>query len=196
MTTPLEAADGKRYLDVASAFTESAFRLEVRQGYRGSGEDLALQAFRDGRPQPPLDDDDLEYLRRVTEARTRGATWRRVHVVREPLSEYLRFELTWEYGPNVAAGEDIGIVSLSPGAAWPADLPGLDFWLFDNSTLFEMHYDDDDTWLGIEEVRDPNRIAQACEWRDAALGRAQDWGDSLADHPELVARVPAMREAS
>lgn len=196
MTTPLCAPAGQRYLEVASSFKESAFRLEARQNYAGSGEDVALQAFRDGRPQPPLDDDDREYLRRVTEARGRGASWRRVHVVRQPLSEYLRFELTWEYGPNVAAGEEIGIVALSAGDSWPADLPGIDFWLFDSSTLFELHYDDDDTWLGIEEVRDPRRIGDACEWRDAALRRAQDWGDYLAAHPELVARVPAMREAS
>lgn len=196
MTTPLRAAAGRRYLEVASSFTDSAFRLETRQRYAGSGEDAALQAYREGRAQPPLDHDDREYLERVAQARERGASWNRVHVVRQPLSEYLRFELTWEYGPNVAAGETVGIVALSVDDLWPPDLPELDFWLFDSATLFELHYDDEDMWLGVEEVVEPDRIAKACRWRDAALRRAQDWAAYLADHPELAARVPAMREAS
>lgn len=196
MTTPLSAPAGQRYLEVASSFTESAFRLETRQNYVGSGEDAALEAFRAGWPQPALDDDDLAYLQRVVEARNRGAKWQRVHVVLVPLSEYLSFELTWEYGPNIDAGEEIGIVPLSAADSWPADLPRVDFWLFDSSTLFDLHYDDADTWLGLEEVRDPLRIAAACEWRNAALSRAQDWSAFLAAHPKLVDRVPTMREAS
>ena len=34
-----------------------------------------------------------------------GRVQQRVHVVAEPLTAYLRYELTWQYGPNAAAGE-------------------------------------------------------------------------------------------
>jgi len=196
VTAPLATTAGERFLGAQRRFRYSAFRLETRQSYAGSGEDDALDAFRSGLPQPPLDADDLAYLDAVRAARARGAHWQRVHVVTEPLSDYLRFELTWEYGPNVDGGEQIGIVSVGAGQRWPDDLPTADFWLFDSSMLFELRYDQDDRWLGIEEVTDPRRIRQTCRWRDAALHQATPWQDYLASLPELGRRVPAMREAS
>ena len=64
----------------------------------------------------------------------------RVHVVVEPLTAYLRYELAWSYTPE--AGEDIRIIPVQTGQ-WPAGLPGLggDFWLFDSARLLRMHYD-------------------------------------------------------
>ena len=44
----------------------------------------------------------------------------RVHVVTEPLSDYIRFELTG-YAPNVEAGEDVRVISVREGEPWPAD---------------------------------------------------------------------------
>lgn len=196
MTAPLAAPAGRRFLDVQRSFSESAFRLEARQHYAASGEDDGLAAFLAGGEQPPLSDDDVAYLDAVRAARRREATWRRVHVVREPLSDYLRFELTWEYGPNAAAGEQVGIVALQAAQRWPGDVPMTDFWLFDSSVLFELRYDGGDRWLGIEEVTDPGQIVAACRSRDAALHHAQPWQDYLAAHPDLGRRVPAMREAS
>lgn len=196
MTTPLAAPAGEHLLEVQARYRYSAFRLETRQSYAGSGEDDALNAFRSGRPQPPLDAEDLRYLDAVRAARLRGAHWQRVHVVTEPLSDYLRYELTWEYGPNADAGEEIGIVAVKHEEAWPHDLAGVDFWLFDSSVLFELTYDHDDRWLDITEVTDPDRIVAACRRRDAALHHARSWRDYLASHPDLGRQVPTMREAS
>jgi hypothetical protein len=44
--------------------------------------------------------------------RDAGRTQQRVHVVTEPLTDYLAYELTWEYGLHAAAGEDIRIIPL------------------------------------------------------------------------------------
>jgi len=35
-----------------------------------------------------------------------GKVFQRVHVVCEPLTDYLRYELGWSYPPNVEAGEE------------------------------------------------------------------------------------------
>ena len=191
MNAPLATDAGQRYLDALSTFTDSAFRLETRQSYCGSGEDEAFAAFLAGDPQPPLDEGDLDYLSSVRAAGERGARWQRVHVIREPLTDYLRFELTWD------AGEEVGLVVAGADQAWPDDLPqDLDFTLIDSRLLFEQVYAEDGMWLGIEEVRSADRIALARRWRDVALRRAQSWRSYVAAHPALETRVPRMREAS
>lgn len=197
MNAPLAAPAGLRYLDAVRNFGESMFRLETRQSYAGSGEDAALAAFLEGAPPPPLDEEDLDYLDSVRAARERNATWQRVHVIREPLTDYLRFELTWEYGPNVEAGEEVGLVVVGAGQPWPTDLPrDIDFTLFDDHTLFEQRYAPDGTWLSIDETTSGERIADARRWRDVALQRATSWRSYVAAHPALQRRLPAMREAS
>lgn len=197
MNAPLATAEGRRYLEALSSFTESAFRLETRDDYNGSGEDEAFSAFLQGAAPPALNPDDLDYLDLVRRATGRGARWQRVHVIREPLTDYLRFELTWEYGPNADAGENIGLVVLGPEEQWPVDLPqALDFTLIDNCRLFQQVYSDQGAWLGINEISDQARIDQACRWRDAALRRAQSWASYVGEQAALVQHMPKMRKAS
>ncbi len=164
-------------------YSYSVFRLETLQSYGGSGEDEDLVAFATGRPRPQTQGRD-QWTELLTGAHRAGKRQQRVHVVREPLSDYLEYELTWQYGPNAAAGEEIGIIPVT-GSEWPPDLPGYDFWLFDSSVLYMMIYEDDGTWAGAQPVTDPARIVQACRWRDAALYHAMPWGAYIDSHPEL-----------
>jgi hypothetical protein len=158
--------------------------------YRGAGEDALLAAFHAGEANPPPDPARDEWDALLDVHRRAGRVMRRVHIITEPLTDYLRYELTWAYGPSVAAGEDIRIIAVSTG--WPEDLPPLDFWLFDANVLLVAHYTEDTTLLGFEHVTDPARIVQACRWRDAALHHAQPWADYIAARPELAARVPVL----
>src|SRR5439155_13702096 len=91
-------------------FRSSVFRLESLQVYRGSGEDDAILAFQAGLAEPPEDPEQTEWEEMIRANRRAGRVMQRVHVVIEPLSPYMRFELTWAYAPNVAAGEDIRII--------------------------------------------------------------------------------------
>lgn len=166
----------------------TVFRLETLQHYAGSGENEAIAAFERGDREPPPDPAEDEYAGMVRTHRAAGKAWQRVHVVREPLSAYLAYELTWEYGPHVAAGEDIHIIDATCG--WPNDVPLEDFWLFDSRHLFDLRYAPDGTWLGVEPVSDPSSIAKACFVRDAAWQQSIMWADFMAQHPELELRVP------
>lgn len=168
----------------------SAFRFEGLQVYRGSGEDDWIRAFEQGLPAPPHDpaQDDWEAV--IRGHRAAGRVMQRVHTVLEPLSAYLRFELTWAYAPNAAAGEDIRVIPIGAGERWPPDLPRRDFHLFDNSELYDAHYSEDGTWLGVEAVGDPTRIVRACRWRDALLHRGVPWAEFIASRPDLAARLP------
>lgn len=183
------------FRDRFEQFRYSVFRLETLQSYGNSGEDPALEAFQAGHPHlvTPGKQRWTAMIRANAHA---GRTLQRVHVVTEPISDYLRFELTWGYGPNVEAGEDIRIIPVAEGDPWPADLPHRDYWLFDARELYDMHYESDGTWLGTEPVTDPDRIVQACTWRDAALFHAVPWSEYVATHPELTRHVEALARAS
>ncbi|MDY0811868.1 DUF6879 family protein [Kitasatospora purpeofusca] len=78
-----------------------------------------------------------------------GETVARVHVLASPLTDYLRYELS-AYPGNIAAGETIGIIDR---AARPvAGLPDHDFWLFDDTDAYRMHYTADGRFTGAEHL--------------------------------------------
>lgn len=170
-------------------FRRSCFRLETLQCYRGSGEDDSIRAFLAGRiPQPHSG--KREWMALVGAATRDGRTMQRVHVVTEPLTDYVRFEVAWSYAHSIAAGEDVRIIPVAEGEAWPPDVSLNDFWLFDDTELFDMCYDADGTWLGVTHLTDPGAVLVACRQRGAALHLAQPWVTYVRERPELAQRVP------
>jgi hypothetical protein len=193
MTGGLLPPGAPEFVRAFHSFRLSAFRLETLQEYANSDEDNALAAFRAGataRPPDPLDDEWEDMIRSHVRA---GRSMSRVHVVVEPLTDYMRFELTWAYAPTVLAGEDVRIVSIPRGGSWPEQLPGpgTDFWLFDSAVLYRQHYGEAGWWLGSERVEDPREIARACQWRDQALNLAVPWRDFVRGRRDLIPYLPA-----
>lgn len=181
---------GEEFGILLRAASRSVFRLETLQTYRGSGEDEWIAAFHAGSPAPPPDPAQDDYEAIVAALRGRGGAWRRVHVVHEPLSDYVRYELAWAYALNVAAGEDIRIITTAPGK-WPGGVPRLDFWLVDD-TVYVPRYAADGTWLGtVEPPQVTWRTGVAHRWRAAAWQLGQPWAEWIAARPQLAARVPA-----
>lgn len=170
-----------------SQFERACFRLETLASYGGSGEDASFAAYLAGQ-YPPPDAERQDWTRLVRTATSHGRIMSRVHVVTEPLSDYLRFELAWSYPQSVAAGEDVRIL-LATGDEWPADVPRSDFWLFDDRELFNMAYAPDGTWLGAEHVTNPAAVTRACRARDVAWRLAQPWAEFIQERPELRVSV-------
>ncbi|WP_325050947.1 DUF6879 family protein [Actinokineospora spheciospongiae] len=165
----------KRFLsledpDFGKLFTEfsyTAFRLEAQQVYDVSYEQDSYRRFLNGEPRgdsPSI----ASWVKQVTEDVADGKRFQRVHVVVEPLTDYLRFECAWSYRDTVAAGEDVRVIPLTPGA-WPEEIPTTDYWLFDSSRLLRMEYDDAGYFQYAELVDDPDEIVQANLWRDRTL---------------------------
>jgi hypothetical protein len=174
------------FKDVFRRFRYSVFRLEALQRYTSPDEDAVMAAFLAGRPRPPDPGKD-EWTSVVRAGGRVGRTFQRVHIVTEPLTDYIRFELTWGYAPNVAAGEDIRIVAVGRGEPWPTDLPRDDFWLFDAAELYATRYHPDGTtWLGVEHIRSPGEVLRACAWREAALHLGTPWKRYVRERPELA----------
>ena len=143
-------------------FEHTCFRLETRQRYEEPGEAGPLRSFLAGQ-EPATYPAKEAWLAVVRAGVAAGKVLQRVHVVSEPLTDYLRFEIGWSYQLNAGAGEDIRISRAA--AALPAD----DYWLFDSRALARLHYDDDGALTGVELTADPAVVVQAGYWRDVAL---------------------------
>jgi hypothetical protein len=116
----------------------------------------------------------------VSRAMAAGKLMQRVHVVEEPLSDYLRYELGWEYEHTVAAGEDVRLIPVAVGQ-WPEGLPCHDYWLFDSSLLVAMYYKDDGAFSAAEIIDDPKKLVQANYWRDMAVALSTPYHSYLAE---------------
>lgn len=174
------------YWALFDGFEHTAFRLETLQDYVAD-EDEPLRRFLAGEA-PPHDPAKDRWVARIRAAQASGKLMQRVHIVTEPLTDYLRYELAWSYAPNVAAGEDIRILPVAAGE-WPPGLPTHDYWLFDSRTLLRMEYDADGNYLAAVLVDDSAEIAAACAWRDCALSAATPYTDYMRWHQSELQRA-------
>jgi hypothetical protein len=99
--------------------------------------------------------DWLDTIRRITAA---GARVRRMRIVSEPVTDYIRFE--WHgAGPAIEAGEEIRW--LPRRLASCLALPGNDFWLLDERTAMFNHFSGEGRPLG-QEITDNAATVKLC----------------------------------
>lgn len=187
MGTRITSVTSPEFDALFTSFKHTAYRLETLQVYDVSYEIEPYRAFLAGKPRP-RDTAKNAWTAMLANSAADGKIVQRVHLVNEPLTDYLRYELGWSYPPNVEAGEDIRILPID---AIPADLersgvPG-DYWLFDSSDLWVMHYDDDGAFLCIEQMSEPEAIVKCAYWRDAALHRAIPYHEYMRRRALLAA---------
>lgn len=169
--TDLEDSDfGRLFTD----FRHTAYRLETLQVYDVAYEQESYAAWLAGDP------DALRSLKgawavTVAQATAAGKRFQRVHVVEEPLTDYLRYEIEG-YRYNVEAGEDVRVIPVQRGQ-WPRELPHRDYWLFDSAELWVMEYDEAGRFLGAVHVEDAEDTIMHGYWRDAALHEAIPYAD-------------------
>lgn len=179
---------GDDFAGIFDWFRASAFRLETLDHYAMEYEEEAVQRFLAGEPR------DTTYiagwLERVQAAVGAGRRMQRVHMVSEPLSDYLRFEITG-YRLNVQAGEDVRILPRQASA--DLDLPDHDFWLFDSRQVVCMRYDGQGAFLGAELVDDPGAADRYGAWREAALAAAVSYDHYVTEHQD---ELKTLRSAS
>ncbi|MFE7192288.1 DUF6879 family protein [Kitasatospora sp. NPDC057541] len=137
--------DGTEFGRLFESFQHTAFRLETLDLYDVEEEREEFEAFLAGDPMPP-EWADNPWVRSMTD---HGKTVARVHVLTSPLTDYLRYELA-AYPGNITAGETIGIIDRADQRV--AGLPDHDFWLFDDTDVYRMHYTTDGKFIGAEKL--------------------------------------------
>jgi hypothetical protein len=159
--------DGDEWRTFFDGFQRSAWRLELHPVYTMPGERETFARFMAGERADPTEAN--EWTDRVRHYRRTGRVIGRVHVVRRPLSDYLRYEFEWWYQANVQAGEDIRILDLTDRAD-----PGLgneDFWLFDERHVVLMRYRPDGTQIVRDMLEQPD-VETFLRYRDTAMRNA------------------------
>lgn len=171
MSTTFTPLDGKEFGKLFRDFKYSAYRLETLQQYSVPNEMEAFARFKSGQPRGVFPGASEWLENTVKPAIQAGKHMHRVHVVEEPLSDYVRFECLWGYSYSDGIGEEIKILPVNLGE-WPDELPRLDYWLFDSSLMVRMNYDSDGAFESADLATDPAMIVKANLWRDAAVNRS------------------------
>jgi hypothetical protein len=171
-----EAALGA-FLDQAQG---DLFRMETLDRYDAGSDGGDFERFLRGEPAPDPAR-KAAWHKRLAADRERGLRNRRVHVVRSPLSDYLRFEVAWGHAPN-AHLEEIRILDLA-GTPAPAGLIREDFWLMDDRDVVLMHYDQRCRFTGAS-VLPPSELPRYRAARDAAWAAAEPFGSWWDAHPQ------------
>ncbi|HEY5019109.1 MAG TPA: hypothetical protein VII59_20265 [Streptosporangiaceae bacterium] len=171
--TPEEIDRG--FADV-TLFDRSAYRLELLDWYTSPATESRLARFLAGEKVTAAE--RASWLATIRTARDTGRTMARVHVITEPLTDYLRFELAC-YESSAEAGEDIRILPADLAAG--LDLPDFDYWLFDDERVAVQKYGDRGAWLGAEMVTDPAFAASCRRWQDTAMDAAIPLGAYTAE---------------
>ena len=151
--------------ELITAFVErDAFHLELKDEYATAIEDGPFAKWLKGEP------DDFAWLRpwraRIRNATQAGKTVRRVRVISEPITDYIR----WEHSStvhNLEVGEDIRWL---PRHRLPIDFvfPAKrnDWWLFDDRLIAVGHFHDDGSVQGHEIITDGAVVADCVRVRD------------------------------
>jgi hypothetical protein len=111
-------------------------RVEALDYYDSEGDHPQIDQWQAGEPVQ-LTDGWKGWLDGVRDRANLGITQRRVHVLTEPLSEYLRFELGVHYTANSAAGEQIRILTVPQLNRW--EIP--DIYVVNGERVAIMTYD-------------------------------------------------------
>lgn len=148
----MSLASRSAFEQLFDTFERSAWRLECQGEYREPEEREPLRRFLAGEP------DDLSWFADwadwIAAQRSAGRTIGRVRVLTEPLTDYLRFELSITPAA-VEAGEEIRLL---PAARFAElDVPRTDFWIFDDRTVAELRFGAAGV-LGAEIVTDATRV--------------------------------------
>lgn len=143
-----------------TTFRHEAVHLEMRDVYATEIEKTRFRTWLRGQPLDP--GAEAEWWRPWCELMTRhnqaGKTVRRLRIVSEPVTDYIRFE--WlDAAQLVRAGEDVRWLPRRHTSTLL--LPGNDFWMFDRQTVVFTYFSGDGHVLDHQATSAPD-VVTAC----------------------------------
>ncbi|MGH3707890.1 MAG: DUF6879 family protein [Pseudonocardiaceae bacterium] len=150
-----------------TTFRREAVHLEMRDVYATTIEETRFQTWLRGQPLDP--GAEAEWWRPWRELMTRtnqaGKKLRRLRIVSEPVTDYIRFE--WlDAAQLVDAGEDVRWLPRHHTSTLL--LPGNDFWMFDRQTVAFTHFSGDGHVLDHQVTSAPDVVAACAKAFDQA----------------------------
>lgn len=169
-------SDGE-WRKVFDGFQREAWRFEAQPTYAMPREAENVARFLRGEVKPA--DHNARWHARVGEYRASGKTIGRVRVVRQPLTDYQRYQFTWGIPGNIAAGEDIRILDVTQDD-YGLPIAGQDWWMFDESSVVHLNFRPDGTQIGRTFLE--GDVEPYWQWKRVALDAAVPFAEYVKEH--------------
>lgn len=158
-------------------------RVETLDRYRSTSDGDELDRYVRGEPEPDRAA-KAAWLDRIRLDTAEGRAWRRLRIVRPPLTDYVRYSCDWGYTDNGAAGEQVRVLDLSVAPSGVDVLARIgDFYLLEGEHVAAMTYDGAGTFSHADVLDAPvttvHQAAAAAGWQ-----LAEPFTDWWSRHPE------------
>ena len=163
---------------VAEHYTRDVLRVETRQRYDAESERDDVCRYLAGE-RAPAGAGDTPWTRQMRAHAAAGRSWRVLHAVRQPLSDYLRYECEWGYVHNAAAGQTIRIAELTDVYEQLGDL-----LVIDGVHLFRYRYDEADRFADAEQLTNRGEVGSCLQLLEQLWTAAEPFGRWWTAHPQ------------
>ena len=149
-----------------ASFAREALHLEMRDVYAAADHSRFRKWLAGEQLDPEAESEWWRPWREMMRGhREAGRVLRRLRVVSEPVTSYIRFE--WlDASELVKAGEDVRWLPRQRASA--CFLPGNDLWCFDAETIVFTHLSGDGAVQGYELTTDPGLVSRCLAAFEAA----------------------------
>ncbi|MGH3550946.1 MAG: DUF6879 family protein [Pseudonocardiaceae bacterium] len=149
----LDIPDFETWLQIRRTSPGDMLRIQTLDRYGVPSDDADFAGYLEGAPAPtsPYQEPFFQELHSGVAAKMR---WRNLHVVRQPLSDYLRYAFEWVYTYSSDAGQDIRILDLGEQPAGGVLQRTGDFWVVEHQHVALVRYDDQGRHQGEVAVKD------------------------------------------
>lgn len=168
--------DGDEWRRTFDAYERDAWRFEAQPVYTMPREAENVARFLRGDSKPA--DHNSRWHERVRGYVASGRTIGRVRVVRQPLTDYQRYQFAWGIPGNIAAGEDIRVLDISEDD-YGLPLSGTDWWMFDESLIVHLNFRADGTQINRELFA--GDTSPYVEWKRIALAHSVPFAEYVRE---------------
>ncbi|MCX5246279.1 hypothetical protein OG895_13700 [Streptomyces sp. NBC_00201] len=172
--------DGDEWRRTFDAYERDAWRFETQPTYTMPREAENVARFLRGEPKP--DQHNARWHERVRGYVASGRTIGRVRVVRQPLTDYQRYQFAWGIPANIAAGEDIRILDVTR-EDYELPLSETDWWMFDEMRIVQLNYRPDGTQINREIFT--GDTAPYLEWKRIAIAHSAPFSEYVREFGDL-----------
>lgn len=166
--------DGDAWRRTFDAYERDAWRFEAQPTYTMPREAENVARFLRGEPKPP--EHNARWHERVRGYVASGRTIGRVRVVRQPLTDYQRYQFSWGIPGNIKAGEDIRILDVTQDD-YGLPLSGTDWWMFDETRIVHLNFRPDGTQINRELFT--GEITPYLEWQRIAVANSVPFAEYI-----------------
>lgn len=160
-------------------FDRRIFRLENLDGYDTDHEAVRVAAYLAGENDPgPA---DASWNKEMAAHVAAGKEWIKIHVLRDPTTEYFRYACEWSWPASSAYGQDVRILDLTQ-IPQPEGVPDDDFWVIDDTVVL-MTYNPAGRFVEADLV-DPAAADRYLLAQEIALELSEPFGSWWTRHPE------------